>query len=115
MNPAKDFNLLVGLRIREIREAAGLTREQFSEMCDISESFLTCVEPGQKSITSKTLYKICTGADISADYIIFGRGKGYEMDVILELFNGLDDEYKASAVRILSEYCKAIKLKKENA
>lgn len=113
MEMSKDFNLLVGLRIREVRESLGLTREQFSERCEISESFLTSVEHGKKSITSKTIYKICKGANITADYILFGKGYGYEMDVILEMFNGLDEEYKSSAVKILSEFCKAINKKNE--
>ena len=112
MEIAKDFNLLVGLRIREMRESMGLTREQFSERCDISVSFLSAVEGGQKSITSKTIYKICTGANISADYIIFSREHDYEMDVILELFNGLDLENKQSALRILSEFCTAVRREK---
>lgn len=108
MEPAKDYNLMVGLRIREVRESLGLTREQFSIRCDISESFLTAVERGQKSITTKTLYKICVGAKVSADYIIFGREHGYEMDVILELFNGLDQKYQPAAVKILSAYVETV-------
>ena len=40
MNIDKDFNLMVGLRIREVREVLRMTREQFSERCDISDSFL---------------------------------------------------------------------------
>jgi len=108
MEVSKDFNLTVGLRIREIRESLGETREEFSEKCDISNSFLTAIERGQKSISSKTIYKICTGANISADYLIFGKGKGYEMDVLSELFDGLDDIYKEHAVKILSEFCKAV-------
>ena len=68
MEPDKDYNLLVGLRIREIREAFQMTRAEFSEKCDISESFLAAVESGKKSITSKTLYKICTALNVSADY-----------------------------------------------
>ena len=109
MEPTKDFNLEVGLRIREIRESLGLTRELFSVRCDISESFLTAVESGKKSITSKTLYKICTGANISADYIIFGKKQGYEMDTLLELFNGLDEKYLPYAVKILSAYVEAVR------
>lgn len=108
MEISKDFNLAVGLRIREIRESLGETREEFSEKCDISNSFLTAVERGQKSISSKTIYKICRGANISADYLIFGKGYGYETDVLLELFNGLDDIYKEHALKILSEFCKAV-------
>ena len=66
----KDFNLIVGFRIREVRESFQMTQAQFSEMCDISESFLVGVENGKKSITSKTLYKICTSTNVSADYFI---------------------------------------------
>ena len=76
MEPGKDFNLTVGLRIREIRESGRMTRAQFSEKCGISESFLTAVERGCKGITSKTLYKICTAFDVSADYFIFGHEGG---------------------------------------
>ena len=50
----KDFNLTVGLRIREIREAYQMTQAQFSEKCDLSESFLASVERGKKRVTSKT-------------------------------------------------------------
>ena len=32
----KDYNLIVGLRIREVRESMHLSREKFSEICDIS-------------------------------------------------------------------------------
>ena len=35
MDISKDFNLTVGLRIREIREAMQMTRERFSELCGI--------------------------------------------------------------------------------
>ena len=105
-----DFNLKVGLRIREIRESLNLTRELFSVRCDISESFLTAVESGKKSITSKTLYKICTGANVTADYIIFGKEQGYEKDIILELFNGLDSKYLPAAVKILSAFVEAVNL-----
>ncbi len=51
----KDYNLLVGLRIREIRESMHLSREKFSEKCDISPSFLSDVERGKKSLTTKTI------------------------------------------------------------
>ena len=44
MDITKDFNLTVGLRIREILEAMQMTRERFSELCGISDSFLAAVE-----------------------------------------------------------------------
>ena len=60
MNIDKDFNLMVGLRIREARESLHLSREKFSEKCDISPSYLADVERGKKNPTARTIYKICT-------------------------------------------------------
>lgn len=57
MDITKDFNLNVGLRIREIREAMQMTREQFSELCNISDSFLAAVESGKKALRPKPFIK----------------------------------------------------------
>ncbi len=108
MEPSKDYNLTVGLRIREVREAFRMTRAAFSEKCDISESFLTAVENGQKSVTSKTLFKICSAMNISADYFIRGNSNGFETDAILEILNSLDKSSRESALRILREYANAV-------
>lgn len=104
----KDFNLTIGLRIREIREAYRMTLAEFSERCDLSESFLTAVEGGRKGITSKTLYKICSTMNVSADYIVFGRDKGFEADAVIEILNTLDEHSREGAVRILREYADSI-------
>ncbi|MCI9426512.1 MAG: helix-turn-helix transcriptional regulator [Eubacterium sp.] len=104
MDISKDFNLTVGLRIREIREAMQMTRERFSELCGISDSFLAAVESGKKSITSKTIYKICYNANISADYLIFGNKGGFECDTVLELLRQMDTNERDSAIRILTEF-----------
>lgn len=104
MQPDKDFNLTVGIRIREVREAFHMTQAEFSEKCDISESFLVAVEGGKKSITSKTLYKICTSTNVSADYFIRGNGNGFETDIVIELLSSIDKRPREAAVRILREY-----------
>lgn len=100
--------MTVGLRIREIREACNMTREQFSEKCDISDSFLAAVENGQKSISSKTLYKVCTAMNISADYLILGKNNGFEEDMLTEMLHSMDKFSRESAIRILREYIGAI-------
>ena len=104
----KDFNLIVGLRIREVRESFHMTQAQFSEKCDISESFLDAVEGCKKSITSKTLYKICNYTNVSADYFIRGKGNGFETDTILELISSMDKRPREGALRILREYTDVI-------
>ena len=104
----KDYNLTVGLRIREIRETLHMTRAEFSERCDISESFLAAVESGKKSVTSKTLYKICSTLNISADYFIRGNNQGFEIDALSELLNSMDKYSRESAINILREFANSI-------
>lgn len=104
----KDFNLTVGLRIREIREDYQMTQAQFSEKCDLSESFLAAVESGKKGVTSKTLYKICTTMNVSADYFVRGKGNGFELDAITETINSMDKFSREGALRILSEYANVV-------
>lgn len=99
----KDYNLLVGLRIREIRESMHLSREKFSEKCDISPSFLSDVERGKKSLTAKTIFKICTACNISADYIVLGHKEGFDKDVGIELLNSFNDEEMEHIINILYE------------
>lgn len=108
MNFNDNYILEVGLRIREVREGLHLTREQFSELCDISDSFLADVERGKKSITIKTLNKICTATETSADYIVFGR-QPQESDAIAQILNSLTPEKQKSAMLILKEFAKAVR------
>lgn len=104
----KDFNLIVGLRIREIREVYQMTQAEFSERCDLSESFLAAVESGRKGVTSKTLFKICTAMNVSADYFIRGNDNNFETDMLLEVLNSMDKRSREGAVRILREYADVI-------
>lgn len=108
MEVDKDFNLTIGLRIREIREAYQMTQAEFSERCDLSESFLNAVESGRKGITAKTLYKICTTMDVSADYIVRGRDNGFETDAVMEIINSMDKRSREGALHILREYADVI-------
>ncbi len=103
MSLMKDYNLVVGLRIREIRESMNLSREKFSEKCDISVSFLSDVERGKKSLTAKTIYKICSSMGVSADYIILGHKKGFDMDMSIEVLNSFSNEQLEHVTAILHE------------
>jgi len=99
----KDYNLIVGLRIREVREALHLSREKFSEKCDISASFLADVERGKKSLTARTIYKICDAFNISADYIVLGHKKGFDKDIGIEILNSFNNEQIEHITAILHE------------
>ena len=70
---AKNDNMLVGERIRNIRENFHMSREKFSEMIDVSEVFLGQIERGERSLSIKTLKKIVDYTGFSADFILFGN------------------------------------------
>lgn len=108
MKSDKEFSLTVGLRIREIREAYNLTRDQFSEKCDISTSFLADVESGKKGFSSKILFKICSATNVSADYFLFGHENGFEQDMLIELTNMMPKHAKEAGVRIMREYVEVV-------
>lgn len=65
-------DLEIGSRIRSIREELKYSRETFSEIINISESFLSQIERGEKSISLKTLMSISSHTGFSTDYILFG-------------------------------------------
>ena len=70
----KELSLeLVGRRLRGIRTGLSLTREQFAERVGISPQFLAEIENGKKGMSADTLFRICAGFDVSADYILMGR------------------------------------------
>lgn len=108
MEPEENFNLKVGARVRQVREAHQMSREQFGKLCSISDSFLAAVERGEKSITSKTLYKISANAHVSVDYLIFGREGGFQLDMVQGLLADMDSMQRESAIRILSEFTAAV-------
>lgn len=108
-----ELNVSVGQRIRQIRENMGYTRESFSELCDISDSFLSDVERGNKSLTTKTLHKICSATHTSADYILSGTILGNtendpEILSILSAISGMNKEQRCHAANIIHEYFLAL-------
>ena len=108
MTSDKDYNLAVGSKIKNVRKVYHMTREQFSEKCDISSSFLSAVESGKKAVTSKTLYKICTSVNISADYFILDNNVDYETDLIIEMIKSMDSSSKEHFIHIMKEYAEAV-------
>jgi transcriptional regulator with XRE-family HTH domain len=54
----KETLFALGQRVRMLREVAGLTQEEFSNRCDISTSFASLLERGERSPSFETLLAI---------------------------------------------------------
>lgn len=72
---SNDVNVKIGLRIREIRENLGYTREKFAELLDISESTLANIELGRTYISQNVLLSLYSKFGISSDDILHGTNK----------------------------------------
>lgn len=63
----------IGKRIQLVRELLGLTREELSEIIDVSPRFLYDLELGFKGMSTKTLIALSRALDVTTDYILLGQ------------------------------------------
>lgn len=74
-----------GMRIRSLRELRGYSREQLSEMSDISTKFLYEIESGKKGFSVYTLTRIANSLGVNCDYIITGD----KTDLVYDRITGI--------------------------
>ncbi len=67
-------NKEIGLRIMNLRLDRGYSRERLAELAGISSKFLFEIERNEKGFSANTLVCLADALDVSADYIMKGRG-----------------------------------------
>ena len=70
----------MGKRIKERRLAMGLSREDLSELLDVSSQFIADVEYGNKGLSIKRLYVLSQILNVTTDYILAGSLFSFETD-----------------------------------
>lgn len=71
MKEKKPLNIEVGLRIKEYREAAGLTQESFAELVGLGVKHISAMECGSVGVSLSTLKRVSTVLSIPADALLF--------------------------------------------
>jgi transcriptional regulator with XRE-family HTH domain len=64
--------ILLGLRIREVREAAGVTRRQLSNASGVSVDALNSIEGGRRLANLSTLHRIARSLDTTSTALLDG-------------------------------------------
>ena len=95
----------IGSRIRSQREALGYSREKLAE---ISNSFLSDIERGERGFSVALLGRISKVLGLSADYILFGREQTTDLSPITDMLSGLDERYIPELQQLLGAYLKTI-------
>ncbi|MFZ5988054.1 MAG: helix-turn-helix domain-containing protein [Bacillota bacterium] len=60
----------LGQRIRETRISNKYTQEKLAELCEISPTFLSAIERGNKKLSVETLVRISSALEISVDRLL---------------------------------------------
>lgn len=80
---------VLGLRIRDLRRAQGLSQEDFADKCGVHRTFMGTVERGESNLSFSNLFKVAStlGISLSALFEGFdqnvvpgGRGKAVKED-----------------------------------
>ena len=109
---ADTLSVQIGRRIRKRREDLGLTREQLAEQCDLSLNFFAEIETGRNNMSVKSLYKVATALNLSADFILFGEEHTANKTKIENMLSKLSQKDKELAESILESFVKAVTDKK---
>ena len=107
----------IGERLRGIREGMQMTREEFSEKIDITDSFLGQIERGERSLSVKTLKKVVKYTGVSVDYLLFGNNSQNDTiqkinNILTVNSNNLTSDFIYHIVMCSNDFCK--KLSDEN-
>lgn len=111
MNLNQD-DINIGERLRGLRENMKMTREEFSEKIDITDSFLGQIERGERALSVKTLRKVVRYTGISADYLLFGKKNNDDtiekIGNILALNSELTSDFIYHIVLCSNDFCKKL-------
>jgi len=99
--------LLFGERLRNRRNALGLTQEFVSDKIGKGLRFYQMIERGEKGVSLDTLVRLSQVLTISTDYLLLGDLRDSLGNPIMDVFNGLSGQQQEDAIKILQLYAKA--------
>lgn len=71
-----DIRVLIGSRIRQLRNDKGLSQENLANLAEIDRTYMTGVENGKRNISIQILLKIITA--LGTSYKDFFNNKSFE-------------------------------------
>lgn len=69
----KTQRIEIGQRLRQQRQALGLTREKMAELADIGTGYYGQLEIGTSQMSIDTLIKLSRSMHLSMEYLLFGE------------------------------------------
>lgn len=91
----------IGKRIYKKRKQMGLTQEELADRSGLSQSFLACIERGEKGLGFDSVIRISCALGTSTDYLLMGVVSREESDYIHSLFGLMDETQREQATEIM--------------
>ena len=99
----------IGRRLREKREQAGYTREQFGELCSLSPRFIANIELGDSTFSLDSLMTVCKILSCSSDDLLYGNSENSDAwTETADKLRHLDIKYIPSVEKIIQGILEAI-------
>ncbi len=95
--------LLFGERIRNQRNALGLTQEAVAEQIGVSLRFYQMVERGEKCVSVDTMMKLSRALNASMDYLLLGEVADNPLS---QTMAALSPQQRQDAIKILELYAR---------
>jgi len=108
MAEKKEENIQIGLRVKQAREAAGLTQERLSELLDVTAQYLSGVERGAVGLSVPVLIRLCAVLLVSSDFILTGDREHSDVTGITARLSRLPSEHIRNVEEILNRYIEGI-------
>jgi len=103
----------LGVKIRILRKAAGLTQEQLAEAADVSVNFIGYVERGQRAPSIKTLEWIAQALKV-APKDLFEFSEDEESELLYETLIAELRKCTSDDLRVLIQVAKRFRNKSSN-
>lgn len=85
------LKVMIGLHVKEAREAAGLTQAKLAEEIDKSTTFISSLENGTCGANIRTIISICDVLKCSSDFILFEKRHSENSSHLLQYQNLIKD------------------------
>ncbi len=108
MAKKKAENIQIGFRVKQAREAAGLTQERLSELMDVTAQYLSGVERGAVGLSVPVLLRLCSILLVSSDYILTGDVEYSDVTCITARLSRLPSEHIHNVEEILNRYIEGV-------
>ena len=96
-------------RIRQVRNAIGLSQSKFAERMAISSSYVAEIELNNKEASERILRLLISEFNVSSTWLRTGEGEMFnagmdaQLSKITSLFNSFDPQFKGCAINQMEE------------